>query len=287
MLRLANSALTVDLLDPADPTEQARQGPRYCWGGYIWQVSDARLGPLLAGPQWPQPDPTPHNGKGLPESFRHSDFHTQRPLRLRDDRGWVVGIGEVVRSADAKFTVTKPCTWHITPAGDALEFCTAQSGDGYGTQLTRHIALDGRTLTSSTQLTNTGERPLPLHWFAHPFFALNDRLITCDLPAGTTFAENPGYALDTASRLTFKRRFESERDGHFEQLRLPRGQPLRARVSHPLLTEIVFTTDFPPDLCPVWGNSNTWSIEPYLITELAPGATRTWSLRYEFGLPKN
>lgn len=64
---------------------------------------------------------------------------------------------------------------------------------------------------------------------------------------------------------------------------MPRGQPLRARVSHPLLREIVFTTDFPPDLCPVWGNSNTWSIEPYLITELAPGATRTWSLRYEFG----
>ena len=91
MLHLANAELTVDLLDPTDPAEHARQGARYCWGGYIWQVRDARLGPLLAGPQWPAPDPTPYNGQGLPESFRHSDFHTQRPLRLRDGRGWIVG----------------------------------------------------------------------------------------------------------------------------------------------------------------------------------------------------
>jgi hypothetical protein len=33
----------------------------------------------------------------------------------------------------------------------------------------------------------------------------------------------------------------------------------------------------------VWGNSNTWSIEPYITSELAAGATRTWTLRYEFG----
>ena len=129
MIRLANSALTVDLLDPADPAEHARQGARYCWGGYIWQVRDARLGPLLAGPQWPKPDPTSHNGQGLPESFRHADFHTQRPLMLRDGRGWIIGIGEVVRSANAKFTVTKPCAWHLTSTAQALEFCTAQAGD--------------------------------------------------------------------------------------------------------------------------------------------------------------
>ncbi|MBP9912272.1 MAG: hypothetical protein KBF26_02575, partial [Opitutaceae bacterium] len=59
--------------------------------------------------------------------------------------------------------------------------------------------------------------------------------------------------------------------------------PLHAALSHPQLAGIVFSTDFTPDLCPVWGNSNTWSIEPYIQSELAPGATRAWTLRYEFG----
>ena len=283
MLHLTNAALTVDLLDHTDPAERPLQGVRYGWGGYVWQVRDHRGAPLLTGPEWPKPDPNPHNGQGLPESFRHTDFHTQQPLMLRHGRGWIMGIGEVAPGPDGKPAVTAPCAWPIARAADALTFTTAQSGDGFAADLTRRIALDGRTLTSSSAVTNTGERPLPLHWFAHPFFALSDRLITCDLPAGTGIAENVGYVIDAGHRLTLKRRFTGVFDGHFEQLALPPGQPLRARLSHPLLEEIVFTADFAPDLCPVWGNAHTWSIEPYLMTTLAPGATRRWSLRYEFG----
>lgn len=283
MLRLANSDLAVDLLDPADPADRAHQGVRYCWGGYIWQVTDANHGPLLAGPQWAKPDPLPFNGQGLPESFRHAEFGTNRPLMLRDGRGWIIGIGHVAPGNDSKLTVTLPCLWHLTTTPDAIEFCTAQSGDGYASQLTRNISLRGRKLVSSTQLTNTGEKPLPLHWFAHPFFALTDRLLTCDLPAGYSFPENPGYALDAKNRLSFKRRFDGEFDGHFQPLQLAPGQPFSVRLSHPSLTHVTFTADFTPDFCPVWGNGNTWSIEPYLQTELAPGATRTWTLRYEFG----
>jgi hypothetical protein len=132
-------------------------------------------------------------------------------------------------------------------------------------------------------VSNVGERPLPLHWFAHPFFALTGGLITCKLPAGSAVATNAGFSVDAQSRLTLQRRFNGVTDGHFEPLALPPGQPLHARVSHPLLQEIAFSTDFVPDFCPVWGNGNTWSIEPYIVTTLAPGATRTWSLRYEFG----
>ena len=283
MLRLSNSELAVDLLDPADPVDRAHQGIRFCWGGYVWQVTDARQGPLLAGPQWPKPDPLPFNGQGLPESFRHAEFGTNRPLMLRDGRGWIIGIGHVAPGADGKLAVTLPCLWHLTTTPTAIEFCTAQSGDGFGSQLTRNVALRGRTLVSSTQLTNTGEKPLPLHWFAHPFFALTDRLLTCDLPAGYGMPENPGYALDAKNRLSFKRRFDGEFDGHFQPLQIAPGQPLSVRLSHPSLAHLTFTADFTPNFCPVWGNGNTWSIEPYLQTELAPGATSTWTLRYEFG----
>lgn len=286
MLRLANAELSVDLLDPAEPNESALQGSRFCHGGYIWQVTDAHCGPLLAGPEWPKAQPLPFNGQGLPESFRHAEFGTSRSLTLRDGRGWIIGIGEVIPGPDGKPAVTTPCSWHITATPDVLEFCTAQSGDGYATQLTRHVALAGRTLVSSTHLTNTGERALPLHWFAHPFFALTDGLITCDLPAGYGIVENPGFTLDARNRLSFKRRFIGQLDNHFEPLQIPPRQPLHVRLSHPQLAEVTFAADFTPDFCPVWGNGNTWSIEPYLVTQLAPGATRTWTLRYEFGPAK-
>ncbi len=283
MLTLSSASLRVDLLDPADETERARQGTRFCWGGYVWQVTDSSAGPLLAGPEWPETRPLPFNGQGLPESFRHAELGTGRPLILEDRRGWIIGIGDVAPDASGDLAVTQPCTWSITRGTGSLEFCTAQSGGGYACQLTRRIALAGRTLTSATAITNTGSRPLPLHWFAHPFFALQDRLLTCGLPAAWGMAENVGFAFDDAHRITFKRRFLHKDDGHFEKLLVSAAAPLRAVLSHPRLRDVVFTADFTPDLCPIWGNSNTWSIEPYITSELAPGARRAWQLAYEFG----
>jgi hypothetical protein len=107
-------------------------------------------------------------------------------------------------------------------------------------------------------------------------------MLTCTIPETWDMAENVGYSLDREHRIHFKRRFNDLHDGHFQQLVIGKS-PLRARLSHPRLDGIVFTTDFVPDTCPIWGNSNTWSIEPYIATELAPGTRRTWELRYEFG----
>lgn len=283
MLTLSNSALNVSLIDPANPAEQSRLGPRFCWGGYIWQITDSVAGPLLAGPAWPKPDPIPFNGQGLPESFRHHEFGTNRPLTMENGRGFAIGIGDLAPGPDGELAVIKPCLWSITASHGAIEFCTEQSTLGYACQLTRRVALKNRTLTSSTRVTNIGERPLPLHWFAHPFFALDDRILTCEIPATWSMANNIGFELDDAHRLNFKRRFRDEFDGHFEPLIIDPQTPLRATVSHPKLTQIDFSTDFVPDICPVWGNSNTWSIEPYIMSELAPGSDRSWNLTYEFG----
>lgn len=283
MLKLNNGELRVELLDPADPVDRARLGIRFVWGGYIWQVHDPKVGPLLAGPEWPSSKPIPFNGQGLPESFRHAEFGTGRPLILENDRGFIIGIGEVGRNMAGYLDVLAPCPWSITTSHGVIEFCTEQAGNGYACQLTRRIALNQRTLTSSTRLTNIGQRPLPLHWFAHPFFALDDRLLTCGLPATWGMHDNIGYEFDDQHRLQFKRRFRDRDDGHFEQLIVGADTPLRAELSHPRLQGIVFTCDFVPDTCPVWGNSNTWSIEPYMATELAPGTDRAWTLTYEFG----
>lgn len=285
MLQLAHDTLTVDLLDPASAADQARLGTRYCWGGYIWQVTDPRVGPLTTGPEWPEAAPLPFNGQGLPESFRHAEFGTNRPLILENNRGFIIGIGEVGLNPANQLVVTTPCPWTISREPGALTFTTAQSGHGYACALTRRIALAGRTLTSATTITNTGLRPLPLHWFAHPFFALTERRLTCSLPASWHMDENVGYALDATHRITFKRQFQHKDDGHFEKLHVGAGAPLRCELSHPTLTGLTFSADFVPDMCPIWGNSNTWSIEPYIQSDLAPAATRAWTLRYDFGRP--
>lgn len=287
MLSLSNPDLTVTLIDPAASADQARMGTRYAWGGYIWQVTDAKAGPLLAGPEWPHPTPSAFNGQGLPESFRHAEFGTNRPLMLENGRGFILGIGEVAPGPDGKISVTQPCPWAITPSPGSLEFCTEQSGNGYAAQLIRNVSLEDRTVISTTRLTNTGKRLLPLHWFAHPFFALEDRLLTCGLPKDFGMNDNAGYFFDEQHRLTFKRRFVNIDDGHFEKLFIPAGQSLRAELSHVKLESITFTTDFTPDMLPVWGNDATWSIEPYITTDLEAGSARAWTLRYEFGPVKN
>jgi hypothetical protein len=283
MLTLSLNSLAVDLLNPADARERALLGTRYCWGGYIWQVTDDQAGPLLTGPEWPEKSPTPFNGQGAPESFRHTEFGTEKPLILENGRGFIIGIGEVAPGNGDDLIVTKPCSWSVTRSAAAMDFFTVQSGGAYGCRLSRRIALEGRSLLSYTKIINTGTRPLPVHWFAHPFFALTQGLISCGIPRSWDMAGNEGFGFDNERRIGMLRHFKDKNDGHFQQLIVGAKTPLRASVSHPRLSKLFFSTDFTPDQCPIWGNSNTWSIEPYIMTELAPGASRAWTLTYEFG----
>lgn len=279
MLTLANTDLRVELLDPA--TDRARLGPRFCWGGYVWQVHDATAGPLLAGPEWPKPDPIAWNGQGLPESFRHRT-RDGRQLTWSGPQGVALGAGELAVNAAGEVEVVRPCAWTITPAVDRMVFQTRQQAAGFDYSLLRKIELTGRTVLSVSQLTNHGAAPLTLEWFAHPFFALTDGLIQAEVPAGSRLTDNPGFALDGRTLLQ-KRRFADEKDGQLEHLHLPPGKNLSVQLRHPVARTVDFETSFAPGECLVWGNSNTFSIEPYQTLVLAPGQTRQWSLRYTFG----
>ncbi len=280
MLRLANRELAIDLLDPSDPTDAARQGTRFCWGGYIWQVRDAAGHPLLAGPEWPKIDPTPFNGQGLPESFRHR-ARDGRPLTWQGHTGIALGIGALAAEANNAVTLTERCQWTVTPSAHQITFQTQHAAAGFSHALTRTIELRNRTITSSTQLTNTAEAPLALEWFAHPFWPLTDHRAQLELPAGTILPDHPGFAI-AAGRLTFKRPLITERDSEFTLLTLPRRRELSVALDHPTLARVNFSTSFVPDECPVWANAHTVSVEPYLILRLAPGETRHWQLRHEF-----
>jgi hypothetical protein len=165
MLHLTNGELRVDLLDPI--ADSARQGVRYCWGGYIWQVREACGEPLLTGPEWPSATPSAFNGQGLPESFRHTSFEG-RPLTWQGDQGVAVGAGTLSREGGNVRLVT-PCTWRIEPSSNAITFVTRHTATGFDYELTRRIELEGRTVRSITRLHNHADAPFALEWFAHPF----------------------------------------------------------------------------------------------------------------------
>ena len=287
MLRLQNSSLAVDLLDPGDGTDVARQGWRYCWGGSIWQVHDAKLGPLLSGPEFPKPDPTAFNGQGLPESFRHRRRDDNAPFTWSGECGLAIGVGTIAanpgKSAQGpdSVLVTEPCRWTVTPFADHIAFQTRQAAAGFSYELSRKIELRDRAVTSFTQLTNAGDAPLALEWFAHPFWALTGGRARLELPAGTTVPDNPGFAIADAT-LTFKRAFIAQTDNQFALLTLPRDRELSVVLDHPPLQRVTFATSFVPDECPVWANAHTVSVEPYLNLRLAPGETRHWHVRHAF-----
>src|SRR6476661_8464504 len=108
MFELSNRALRVEVLDPV--ADSARLGPRYAWGGYVWQVHDRVAGPLLSGPEWPDTAPSAFNGQGLPESFRHRTLEG-KPLTWRGEAGVALGAGELRADAFGNATVITPCEW--------------------------------------------------------------------------------------------------------------------------------------------------------------------------------
>jgi len=282
MLSIESDQLIAEILDPS--TNRDRLGTRYCAGGYVWQVRSRISGPLFTGPQWPSPTPTTFNGQGLPESFRHHS-RNGRSLTWNGDRGIALGIGELARSSAGEIELVSPCVWSNNRDASRVDFHTEHAAAGFHYDLVRTVQLSGRSLTSTSQLTNLSEAPLELEWFAHPFFALSDRLIEVRLPEQTRLAENPGFSL-AGRELRLKRRFEHERDGHMDLLHLPAGAHLDATLSHPRLEFVQVSTDFPPSETVIWGNDATFSIEPYRSIRLAHGETQSWSISYRMGMEK-
>jgi hypothetical protein len=282
LIDLESSSLRVSVLDPLG--HPGRFGSRYVSGGYIWQVADRELGPLLTGPAYPDPEPPPFDGQGVPEVFETAlgEHHARV-----GDEVHVIGVGNVLReSPNRPFhvrdnpTVTSRLEWRYSRTNRSFEATATADFGEFGYTLTRSIELDDRALISTTLLSNEGVAKIPVRWFAHPFFPFGGSKC-CRLSLEAALPEGGAFHL-RHDDFIMRNGNVAWHSGHYCVPRVALGGPLSVEQYHPALGAIEVECQFPLGWLALWSNDRTFSFEPFFQTILLPGAKARWSMRYRF-----
>jgi hypothetical protein len=275
MHTLANDMLTVSILDPV--ADQEKLGTRYCSGGYVFEVKDGRHGSLMSGPTYPD-EYTAFNGQGIPDAFNLSPLFETPPA---GGQALVIGVGVCDLARDA---VVEHCAWEVAQTAGGITMRTAQAFQGFGLRLERTVALRGRTLRSATRLLNSGQRPIPVRWFPHPFYPLpQGEEALCRFNVRVDVPENPAYRLAKNGWLARKPiAGEPRPGGYYQALDHQATSNLVVLQKHPALGLAAATCSYVPGLLPVWGNTRTFSWEPFFERTVAAGQEAAWWIDYEF-----
>lgn len=272
MLVLSNDQLTLSVLNPDDQADRTRFGTRYCTGGYIFQVVDAKVGDLLSGPTFPDSFNV-FDGQGIPDSF--SRVPLLDPLEPSD--GLVIGVGLCDLTED---TVVEPCEWDVLIGEMTLTFWTHQAAGNFALDLQRRIELHGRTVRSTTWLENRGKIGFQMSWYPHPFFPQPEGDELCRLNFPVSLPDNPGYELGPSGFIT-RRNWPWTTDQYLA-VDHDTHSPLTVIQRHPKLGLVTGSFTYIPRFFPIWGNTRTFSWEPYFENTVAPGQELAWAMTYDF-----
>ena len=271
MFALKSDSLQVCILDPAE--DRRCFGTRYCTGGYIFQVLDVRHGEVMSGPTYPDSFNW-FDGQGIPDAFNLSPL---RDPASDNPEAMVIGIG---RCDLQQNQVREFCQWEVERQIEALTMRTRQEHSPFALEMERTVALHERTIRSSTRVRNTGKRLMPICWFPHPFFPQPETDELCSFNMAFSLAPNPGFVL--APNRFVRRQGWPWTDGHYQPVDHQAQAPLVVTQRHPQLGLVVASCSYIPSYLPIWGNSHTFSWEPFLERLLAPGQELAWSIDYTF-----
>jgi hypothetical protein len=280
MLYLSNNLLKISILHPENDIHYL--GSRYCRGGYIWQVDSMAHGPLFSGPSFPDSHPPVFDGQGIPDVFETAIGSAVSKV---GEYVHVIGVGDVLRSSNIipfhvrwNPTVIAPCQWGIVQTSDVVEMSTAGVFKGYKYYLTKRVELDGSGWIVNINMHNVGTIPIPVRWFVHPFFPLNNDNISCTLSLPLTIPDNPGFE-STNNHITMVQTFDWK-NGCYRTISVPWDKPVSVSINYPAVKNIAMKTSYGLSWLPVWANKNTFSIEPFFSRFLVPGESAEWNTMF-------
>ncbi len=269
MLCIKNNHLSIDILDPE--TDRQYLGTRYCSGGYIFQITDGQAGALMSGPTFPDSF-NRFDGQGIPDAFNLA------PLGAADGGKETFIIGTGLCDTE-KNEVIDPVTWDREESDAQISMSCESRYKDYRFILRRTVSLAGRSVRSRTVITNKGGF-LPVKWFPHPFYPQPAGDELCRLSIDTRMPENPGY--DYCESGFIGRKQFPDREGFYQPLAIKSNGVLTVLQKHPLTGLTGFSTSYAPAFLPIWGNKNTFSIEPFYSNYIAPGWSVEWHVDYDF-----
>ena len=283
MLIIENEQIRVEVIDPNN--HQGLIGSRYCTGGQIFQVVDKLKGNLLSGPTFAK-SYNPFDAQGLPDAF---DAYPNLGSAAMGDLVLAIGVGLIRYTSAIEHSfarenthVEEPLDWKISQCESAVDFITTHAYEEWSYSLSRKITLNNRQISLVNTLENRGEAPLPISWFAHPFFPHTGDKIVATIPA--RYRLNRFYSLDENGRLKLNMPVNPEGilDTFIEGETEPENQGALICVEHDLVDNIKVDCRFPVARLPFWYNESTFSPEPYFIDELHTKQHKTLEIVYRF-----
>lgn len=283
MFYLKNNDLEIEILDPV--IDRKLLGSRHCTGCYIFQIKDKTLGNLLSGPQYPNLPYNVFDGQGAPEVFVNALNQENAEL---GEEVLVLGVGKVERtSLNSPFhvrdnpNVAEFCSWDIEIKGNSVTMKTVQKFGNWQLIINKKVTLIEKSVTSSSTIENIGQAPIPLKWFAHPFFPFPSNLMCCKFIDPFVLMQNPGYFINNQGFIEMKPEYDWEK-GLFQKIEYKPEQAFSAVQCHPLMGNISITGNFIPTSLAIWANAQAFSFEPFYETILQSGNKRSWKIEYRF-----
>ena len=240
---------------------------------------------------YPNEEPPPvFDGQGLPEAFR-APLPPHADAGLEEGTWLVLGVGVVWQNGGnpREREIRERCAWSSIVSETKIVMETSHDWQGWQVSVRREVELINRSLISTTTVSQTSLREMPLRWFAHPFFPLMEDGSCClpDFPfsvkdQGALGNSESAYYVGDDGYLMQKLDATWDRAGHFQNLDFEPGVEPTILQRHPKLGLMQCSCAFPTSFMPVWANSNTFSFEPYYERTVLPGQDVTWTIRYDF-----
>ncbi|MBT3377556.1 MAG: hypothetical protein HN742_00985 [Lentisphaerae bacterium] len=268
----------------AGRSEEGRQGvygTRFVWAGWIRNVTFKPT-----DQRWFVNDDA-HRWHGIPEEFEEA-------VRMRETEPGVyealkVGIGVCVGTGichSSRLQLVRPGRWErrdlaLRGGGRAIRFeqtLSSETGHAYRYVKTMTLHADSSALVVDRLLENTGTERLNTTWFTHAFWGqangdAYDSRSWCTIPvrqlgAGTNAIDTRRCPLSPARPFGVWGAIEAPSLGGdwYACGQEDTGDLLLTTVSEPLA------------FFRVWTYRTTYSCEPFLTLDLAPGQKRSWTV---------